>query len=313
MYFTHGATFLRTSVITEVGGVEYAVGTSSEATLPISYFPCLDEHFYDSSEYIALLRAALHLTGQQTIDHLIVGLPLSTVKFGKCSEFKQRLIGQHETSMNGIARRTNICNALLAPQTAGTPLSRCNTAMLEGNRVLTIDTGYRNVTWLATEDLRLIPARSGSYPVGMYSLIVGLAGQIEYMHNGSVVVDPSIIDEVLRKGRTLEIDKNIIQADQLSRLLLALSKNAANAVAASIETDADFPTIVMTGGAVHYFLPAFKEKFPDRQIHTVYNPIYANVRGLYKHTAATLRSHSESFDTLPTDHSAHSESDPECQ
>lgn len=275
----------RTDVV-EADGIAFEVGPDVLLIKDSEHGSPLHENYANSSEYLALVRGALGRMNQRTIDLLMVGLPLSLMRTRR-SELRQRLEGEHPLPDDGhcTVRRVRVL-----PQPLGGLMyqSYGNFAAHRDDTNLTIDVGMFTVDWLMTHGMREIPESSGSENLGVHRILKRVAEAIGEEHQISFT-DLRHVDRQLGSGRIklFGIDHDVkrhISAAQDE--LFATLHGLANDIGDGRKID----NVVLVGGGSSFFEPIIKRILPRHQIHTVADPVFANVRGFQLVGTAFARS-----------------------
>jgi len=273
---SHAITGRRT-VEVWVDGTPYEVGPDTR--LFTGEVPVLHENYIETPEYRALLYGALDAMQLDRIDLLVTGLPVH--QYGShAARLKELLTGIH-TIRPGSA--VEILDVKVAIQPIGGLIAYAHEVADWGRQkertYLLIDPGYFTFDWILSRGLHEIPGTSGSIPGGVSQYLTCVQSELSRM-SGLYCPDLAKIDIGLREGqfRTWgrEIDLQPFRARAESVIERAI-RALCNRVGVSQHID----QIVLVGGGSDYFLPALRRTFPDRDIHVVKEPAFANVRGFH--------------------------------
>ena len=172
-----------------------------------------------SSTYLALLRAALYYMKVETIDLLVVGLPVAAFLARKAA-LERLACGEHDL---GRGRKVVVKKAVAVAQPQGALVhyaaSTGRLHELQDEQSLVIDVGARTFDWLATRGLRLVSKKCHSVNRGVFDVLQALAQQIS-MDIGAEYRDLDAIDAAIRKRKPLSICQHPYPLDKLERSAL---------------------------------------------------------------------------------------------
>ncbi len=266
-----------------VDGMTYEVGPHTTSGARHGEIALRYGENIETPKYRALLYGALHTMQVDHLDLLVTGLPLHQYSTHH-DALKQALKGTH-TIRPGVS--VEIADVKVVPQPVGGLLAY----LLEhgGDRkrqmdrtYLLVDAGYTTFGWLCTEGLNEIPGRSGSVICGMSEYLSEIENVLGRVLGRSYPYRQKI-DEGLRKGRFRvsgrEFDLQLLRllAEPVVDRAVEAMCDYVGVLRASQEVD----QVVIVGGASEYFAPGLMRAFPERNIHTVMYPVYANIRGFY--------------------------------
>lgn len=275
-----GGSYLRrrNTVVIDVNGRRYEVGTDIDSALGTYYTRAVDPDYTDSAEYLALARGALDYMGAEKIDLLVVGLPVSNLPH-KRERLEARLTGIHPISRGTVHVRRVITLAQPLGGFIAYMVENRQMQWAEGHVNLIIDPGYFTFDWVVANGLTPNDTRSGSANGGVAAIIRHIAEAVS-AQLGKVYDNPLGIERALETGQPLTVFGRQLP---LSRFVNANSLHPAEeAVAAMISrmgVGTDIENIVLVGGGANMYLPYIERRFPDHRIHVVDRPDFANVRG----------------------------------
>ncbi len=271
----YGVLEKRRTHVVEADGMAFEVGPDVVLIKDSEHGSPLHENYAKSSEYLALARGALGQMNQRTIDLLMVGLPLSLMGT-KRSELRQRLEGEHPLPDRG---HCTIRRVRVLPQPLGGLVHHYygDFAAHRDETNLIIDVGMFTVDWLMTHGMREIPESSGSANLGVHRILKRVAEAIGEEHHISFT-DLRHVDRQLASGRIKlygidhDVKRHISAAqDELFATLHGLAND--------IGDGRTIDNVFLVGGGSSLFEPIIERILPKHRIHTVSDPVFANVRG----------------------------------
>ena len=238
----------------------------------------LYDNYIDTREYRALARDALHYMKQDTIDLLVVGLPVAQF-LARRGDLERASIGEFEV---GRKRKVAVKRALVVAQPQGALYHYAAThgRMREilDERSLVIDAGWRTFDWLVTRGMQVVTRLSHSINRGASDILRDIAEHIS-ADIGTAFGDLEAIDVALRTGRNPRIFQKTYDIRPLDKLVREVAEQAVSAMVQHIDNAYAFENIVLVGGGAFMFKRAVKKAFPRHTINEVREPIYADVRG----------------------------------
>ena len=268
----------RKTVAVPINGLFYEVGP--EVNLAADTFRATQMHdrYIETPEYAALLRGALNLMKVNTIDLLVVGLPVAAFAAKKAA-LEKAMTGKHEV---GGGRTVMVRKALAVAQPQGALVYYASLHQklkaIENEQSLIIDPGARTFDWLVTRGMRLVQKKSHSINRGMFDVLQAIATEISD-DIGTPYRDFDAIDMALRTGRNPVIYQKPYDMSRLMPIARTIAQQAVSSMMQWIETSYGFQNIILVGGGAFLFKKAVKDAFPKHKIHEIKDPIYANVKG----------------------------------
>lgn len=277
----------RNTVAVKVNGVHYEVGKDASLAKDASYGRTLDPDYALTDAYMALVRGAIYYMGVDSIDVLVVGLPVNSYE-SKREELEKRLVGEHaipsprSKGVDGSCRNVRVGNVRVLPQPIGAffdySMQQGRFQKMRNEMNLVIDPGYFTLDWVVAKGVKISIPRSGSHSGGMSS-VLSTVGELVSRDIGEQLSDYAGIDDALRFGnnprffgKEFEISKYLPQAKEKARQFVAVLAN-------KVGVAADIDNILLAGGGAEFFLDLVKEKFPKHSVQITPDPVYANVRG----------------------------------
>lgn len=271
----------RKTVSVPVDGLFYEVGPDVHLAADVFNAKVLQhDAYFETAEYLALVRGALHYMKVDEIDLLIVGLPVATCKMpGRISALEHRMAGRHDL---GAGRSVIIHKVKVLAQPTGALMYygkvHNRLAELRRERSLVIDPGARTFDWIVTQGMQQVEGKSHSLSRGMFDVLQKVADGIS-RKAGTQFRDFERIDTALRTGKKLILFQK--EYDIAAHLPMA-RKVAEHAVAEMrhyVGDASDIQNIVVVGGGAFFFKNAIKDAFPRHKIHELKDALYANVKG----------------------------------
>ena len=268
----------RKTVSVPINGLFYEVGP--EVNLAADSFRATQMHdrYIETPEYAALLRGALSMMKVETIDLLVVGLPVA-VFVSKKVALEKAMTGRHDV---GGGRIVTVRKALAVAQPQGALVYYASVHQklkaIEHEQSLIIDPGARTFDWLVAKGMRLVQKKSNSVNRGMYDVLQAIATEISD-DIGTPYQDLDAIDLALRTGKSPMIYQKPYDMAPLMPIARTVAQQAVSSMMQWIEASYSFQNIILVGGGAFLFKKAVKDAFPKHKIHEVKDPMYANVKG----------------------------------
>jgi len=285
--FGHGLLDARKITCIDVEGTSYEVGPG--VALSSAYGNAgrtLSEDYCTTANYAALLGGALHFANVDTVERLVLGLPVHT--YNKyAADLSKRFTGK----MNFGDTEVTIKNVMVMPQPLGALIyfSRYHREQFDQvNSHLVVDVGYFTTDWVVAKGLTMDDRRSGGAPGGASQIYQRIA-QLISNEKGEPADDIERIDQCLRENLPLLFcGDDIPLAPYLAQsqaVISATVKEMQNKVGRTN----DLRSIVLTGGGAALYLPVMQQAFQRVRIDLVEAPCFANVNGFFAAGEATLR------------------------
>ena len=267
----------RRTVQVPVDGLFYEVGPDVELAADRFRSWQLHDGYTETAEYRAFTAAALHFMKIDTVDLLVVGLPVAQF-LAKRSALEKAMTGSFDV---GRKRTIVVKKTLVVPQPQGALFWY---AMHNGkmdamqHKTLVMDVGSRTFDWLVTRGMRVIPKMSDSVNRGVSDILRQIAEAI----GAEIKADYRNLDAVdaaLRTGRILRLYQRDHDLKKFEPLIRKVADQALISVLGRLDGPEDLENIVLVGGGAYLYRKAVKRRFPKHQILEVEDPMYANVRG----------------------------------
>lgn len=277
----------RNTAIVEADGIAYEVGPDARLAEKVMPAHNLDDRFALSSEYLALVRGALHLMHVDAIDLLVVGLPVSIFALRK-AELARRLLGEHPTPGGRVVVVREV-KVLSQPHGAliNYALADGRIRAMRNQRNLIIDCGARTFDWLVTEGLKTIDQRSHATNRGIYDALHILAAEVG-KHFNMQYQDYERLDRALRSrtqprvfGKEYDLTPHLPAAKKIAQ-------EAVTELRRYVQDGSDIDNVILSGGAAFFFRDAIRSAFPHHDLQETDDGLYANVRGFARFGVARM-------------------------
>ena len=267
----------RRTVQVPVDGLLYEVGPDVELAADRFRSRQLHDGYTETAEYRAFTIGALNYMKVETIDLLVVGLPVSQFLARKAA-LQKAMTGTFELSKK---RRIVVRRVLVFPQPQGalfwyaTQNGGLDNMQL---KTLVMDVGSRTFDWLVTRGMRVVPKMSDSANRGVSDILRHIADAV-----GAEIKedyrDLDAVDAALRSGRILRLYQRDHDLKKFDPVIKKIADQALTSVLAKLDGPQDLENIVLVGGGAYLYTKAVKRRFPKHKIIEVDEPMYANVRG----------------------------------
>lgn len=266
------------------GGIIWEVGPDVGDIKTTNDVRALHENFIQSEQWKVLLLGALSYMGEDEIDYLVLGLPVSDMK--RSEEVVKIVKGKHHVD----GRDVIIHNVFVIPQPLGTLY---NYAITEGqferfmkSVTLVVDPGYLTFDFLVTKGFSVNSHRSGARPGGMSSILNAIDSSIA-KETGSEFGDLEQIDEALKiylatqgkESSSLSMYGNDIELTPHIKNTVPVIESSMNYMLQKIGTSKDINQIIMGGGPNKIFDKSIKKQFRQHEVKALDSGIFANVMG----------------------------------
>ena len=261
-----------------VGPLFYEVGPDVGLAADTFRAKQLHDEYTESPEYMALLRGALALMKQPSIDLLVVGLPVTALTTKKAT-LEKVVTGTHDIG-NGKTVVVRKALAIAQPQGAlvDFAVQHGKSSTIEREQSLILDPGSRTFDWLVARGMRLVRAKSHSVNRGVFDILQAIAAEIGH-DIGTPYNDIEAIDLALRTGKNPVIYQKPYDISRAMPMAHSIAQQAVASMMRWIDASYSFQNIILVGGGAYLFKTAVKEAFPKHKIQEVKDPLHANVRG----------------------------------
>lgn len=230
-----------------------------------------------SDRYLAILFGVLWYCRSETVDLLVVGLPVSQLATHQ-TRLKHRLLGLHvvNTDFSCLVK-----NVLVLAQPIGGLLDYANEShsysQLRHQTNLVIDPGYFTLDWLVTRGLQPNPRWCGSNMAGVHTIIHAIAdiisNQLKTPFSKHLLIERGLLEGYIKiNGRRTPMD-------ELLKSVMPVIAEAVIDMMNKIGDDHDIDNVVIVGGGAHLYYDAIATYFNPTKIRILQNPAFSNVRG----------------------------------
>lgn len=267
----------RRTIQVPVDGLLYEVGPDVELAADRFRSRQLHDGYTETAEYRAFTIGALHYMKVETIDLLVVGLPVSQF-LAKRAALQKAMTGTFDA---GRKRKIVVRKALVVPQPQGALFwyaTQNNQMESMQRKTLVMDVGSRTFDWLVTRGMRVVPKMSDSVNRGVSDILRHIAEAIG-VEIKEDYRDLDAVDAALRSGRILRLYQQDHDLRKFDAAIRKIADQALTSVLAKLDGPQDLENIVLVGGGAYLYTKAVKRRFPKHKIIEVDEPMYANVRG----------------------------------
>lgn len=261
-----------------VGGLFYEVGP--DVMLAADAFRATEIHgdYVETPQYLALARGALRMMRVETIDLLVVGLPVAQFA-AKKAQLEKLMTGRHEV---GGGKVVTVHKALAMAQPHGALIDYATqndrVEAMEQELSLVIDPGSRTFDWLVARGMKLAHKQSFSVERGVSNILQLIADDISH-EIGQPYLNFEAIDLALRGGKGLTVFQRSYNPARLRPMVDIIAKDAVAAMMRRIGGAYNIQHVILVGGGAFLFRKAVKQAFASHQILEVKESMFANVRG----------------------------------
>lgn len=238
------------------------------------------DHYIETPEYLALMRAALRYMKVEQVDLLVVGLPVALFA-SKRTALEKLATGRHEVA---AGRYVTVKKALAVAQPQGALVQfgaqTERLAQVSRQLNLVVDPGYRTFDWLVAAGMRLVPAKSHSINRGILDVVKAMCRRIS-ADRGVDYRDIDALEAAMRNGANPIVGQQPYDLKTLMPITAATARQAVSTMIEWLGETREFDNIVLVGGGASLFGAALKEAFPKHKVHEVRDPLYANVKGFH--------------------------------
>lgn len=276
----------RDTAIVDVDGVSYEVGPDAMLGMASNASRTLNLDFAKTPTYMALVRGAMHYMQVDRIDHLFLGLPVSSVEaLGR--ELSERMTGTHQLPGRSVC--VHECKVIPQPVGGMYDYGVRNQILreLQDATNLLIDPGYFTLDWVMTQGLKMLGVRSGAANnAGMAAILrqvsQSLADSIQRRESKPADITESSLqrmDDAIRLNRPFRFMGKV---EDLTPHMAAGRKvvvDALNSLVQSIGSKNDIDNVIIVGGSAHLYKDDVAELFKGFDVRVATHAIFANVRG----------------------------------
>lgn len=261
-----------------IDGLFYEVGP--DVMLAADAFRATQIHgdYIDTPQYLALARCALRMMKLDTIDVLVVGLPVAVFAAKKFA-LEKLMTGRHDV---GGGKTVLVRKALAMAQPNGALIDYATqhdkVEAMEREHSLVIDPGSRTFDWLVARGMKLSYKHSHSVNRGVSNILQLIADDVSE-EIGRPYTNLDSIDLALRTGKDLTVYQRAYKLASMKPMVEIIAKEAIAAMMHRVGESFNVQHVILVGGGAFLFRRAVKEAFTTHRILGVKDPMFANVRG----------------------------------
>ncbi|TXI08251.1 MAG: ParM/StbA family protein [Rhizobium sp.] len=269
------------SILVVVDGKKYEAGVTQNE---LSASRTLTPQYSQTPGYRALMNAALVLSGYQTVDMMVTGLPVSQYQDAQLKEkLRASLIGEREIAPGLVV---NVLDAAVVAQPVGgymdAVVSNSSDEVLREGDVLVIDPGFFSNDHILLSNGSFIAERSGTSNLSVHAI---LRKAVELMsENTGKAFGIDRLESALRqkKKRVLVEGQQTNYQPFLAKAIEAIVPGAVEEICATLSVRGKrlaIDRVLVVGGGAELFIPTLKKVFGDHLVSSCPAPELANARG----------------------------------
>lgn len=281
----------KNTVQVEVDSVLYEIGPDAHLAVGSDSGRVLNSEYIRSSQYKALLFGSMAYIENETIDLLVLGLPVNTWK--NRGELKELAMGTH--TVNG--KTYEVKDVWCIPQPLGgllqysANLSSEEFTKLQTKNILSFDPGMLTADWLVSRGLITNDSRSDAVDKGMSTVLRAVADELKTVFKLDRLSTELVDDGFWRHPGKIRLfgkeysfpvceDEHGISFNCLPAI------NAATDAAVTdmrnlVGDGADIQLIILMGGAAGVYQSAVEKAYPRHQVITLENSLTAICEGMF--------------------------------
>jgi plasmid segregation protein ParM len=264
----------------ESDGKQYLVGKDVRNTLSArdDQGRTLLTNYIDTPQHMALLRGGLAYLGEENIDLLVSGLPVSNLKYK--DRMIEKLKGIHQYP---DGKEIHVKNVYVIPQPVGGFINYFHNhpdTDIQDLMSLTIDVGYFTLDWVVCNGLKIQGERTGSCPGGM-SLVIEKICELIGEERRVPFSDFHMVDKGIRNGFKTRIQGKPYTFSHFVPKIEAYIEHSVQSMLSSVGSLDDIDVIVLVGGGSRCYRPVIERLLNGREIIVPDDTICANVKGFY--------------------------------
>lgn len=279
--FSMGILGKRDTVVVDIDGIKYEVGPDSSDLDNNDATRNLNDNYIHTDQYKAVFYGALHYMGQEEIDLLVVGLPISGLS--NRETLYNITKGTHKITED---RTVTVKEVLVLPQPLGGLYHSMSMKksieefeFIDDDYNLIIDPGFLTFDFLVAHGERLIENRSDAYDGGVSKILTSIAKSISEKH-GIKYTNLSAIDKGLKRKK-MKIKGKIEDLLEHIKNTRSVIEGSVNFMKNTVGDGSDIDNIILLGGGSEVFKKTIESYYPDHKIHVIENAQMANVMGFY--------------------------------
>jgi PRTRC genetic system protein D len=203
--------------------------------------------YTDTPQYLALARGALRMMKVETIDLLVVGLPVAAFAAKKAA-LEKLMTGRHDV---GGGKVVTVRKALAMAQPNGALIDYATqndkVEAMEHEQSLVIDPGSRTFDWLVARGMKLSHKQSHSVDRGVSNILQLIADDVS-QEIGKPYTNLDSIDLALRTGKGLTVYQRTYNIARMKPMVEIIAKEAVAAMAHRIGESYNVQHVILVGG-----------------------------------------------------------------
>ncbi len=272
----------RDTVVVTVEGTDYEVGPDSSDLDINDSTRNLNDQYIFTDQYKALFYGMLSYMGEDEIDLLVLGLPVSGLNL--IQDLRKMSVGKHQITKD---KEVNVKDVLILPQPLGA-LYHCMSMsetderfeFLDEETNLIIDPGFLTFDFLTTSGSRVVENRSGAHPGGVSKILRSIANSISEKFDIKYD-DLSAIDKALTRRKLKVNGKREDLADHIKNTRSVI-EGSVNYMKNMIGDGSNIDNIILVGGGSDVFKKTIELFYKNHEIIYIEDPQMANVKGYYQ-------------------------------
>ncbi len=269
----------RDTVVVDVDGTKYEVGPDAGDLDTNDATRNLNDQYIHTEQYKAVFLGALYYIGEQVIDLLVVGLPLSNMQ--AAAKLKSLMVGTHRVNAE---LTVEVKDCLVLPQPLGglyyclsQGKEREDFEFLEEEMNLVIDPGFLTFDFLLSNGEKVIENRSNAHTGGVSKVLRSIAESISNKF-GTKYDNLSAIDKGLRR-RKLKINGEVESLEEHIKNTKSVLEGSVNYMKNIVGDGSDIDNIILLGGGSHIYAKTIAAYYPKHTVITLDDAQTANVQG----------------------------------
>lgn len=247
----------------------------------------LHKNYPTTEVYRGLFYAALLLTGRETIDTLVTGLPVNQ---HMDAGFRERLAASLKGEFQITPKvKVTVKEVIVVPQPAGAYMNTISNTIdddlleiISEGRTVIIDPGFFSVDWVTLEGGEVRYQSSGTDLKAMSRVIEEMALLIENDYGSSPSIEK--IERALRseKSDMIFIGRKICTTEYYKEAATKVARASLIPMRTSLrEEGTDVDVVILAGGGAQAYIDAAKDVFPKSQIIMPDKPVESNATGFW--------------------------------
>lgn len=269
----------RDTVVVDVDGTQYEVGPDAADLDVNDSTRNLNDQYIHTEQYRAVFYGGLHYIGEDVIDLLVVGLPLSNMR--AAAKLKELVVGKHKINSS---KTVEVKDALVLPQPLGglyyclsLAKERPEFEFLDEEVNLVIDPGFLTFDFLLSNGEKVIENRSDAYSGGVSKVLRSIAESISTKLN--IRYDNlGALDRGLRR-RKLKINGEVENLEEHIKNTRSVLEGSVNYMKNRVGDGSDIDNIILLGGGGHIYKKTIDQFYPKHEVIMLDDGQTANVKG----------------------------------